>query len=35
MSESTESNRQVIRAAFEAWESSAAPITDVFAPDLR
>jgi ketosteroid isomerase-like protein len=35
MSESTESNRQVIRAAFEAWQSGTAAITDVFAPDMR
>src|SRR3954468_14739673 len=30
----TESNRQAIREAFEAWQGGTAPITDVFAPDM-
>jgi ketosteroid isomerase-like protein len=30
----TEANRRTIRAAFEAWQSGTAPITDVFAPDM-
>jgi uncharacterized protein len=34
MSDATESNRQTIRDAFEAWQAGTAPITDVFAPDM-
>ncbi len=34
MSDATESNRHVIRAAFEAWQAGTAPITDVFAADM-
>ena len=34
MTDLTESNRQTIRDAFEAWQSGTAPITDVFAPDM-
>src|SRR3954468_1883104 len=30
----TESNRQAIREAFEAWQAGTAPITDVFAADM-
>ena len=30
----TEANRETIRAAFEAWQAGAAPITDVFAPEM-
>jgi ketosteroid isomerase-like protein len=30
----TEANRATIRNAFEAWRDGAAPITDVFAPDM-
>src|SRR3954466_16296869 len=30
----TESNRQAIREAFEAWQAGTPPITDVFAPDM-
>jgi ketosteroid isomerase-like protein len=33
--ERTEVNRTTIRAAFEAWQQGSAPITDVFAPDMR
>jgi hypothetical protein len=31
---SSDDNRQVIRAAFEAWQAGTAPITDVFAEDM-
>jgi ketosteroid isomerase-like protein len=31
---STESNRETIRAAFEAWQEGTAPIADVFAPEM-
>ncbi len=34
MTDATESNRHVIRAAFEAWQAGTAPITDVFAADM-
>jgi uncharacterized protein len=34
MSDATESNRQTIRDAFEAWQAGTAPITDVFATDM-
>ena len=34
MTDATESNRQTIRDAFEAWQAGTAPITDVFAPDM-
>jgi ketosteroid isomerase-like protein len=34
MTEATESNREVIRAAFESWQAGTAPITDVFAADM-
>ena len=34
MTDEAESNRRVIREAFEAWQSGTAPITDVFAPDM-
>jgi ketosteroid isomerase-like protein len=30
----TETNREIIRRAFEAWRDGTAPITDVFAPDM-
>jgi ketosteroid isomerase-like protein len=30
----TETNRQTIRQAFDAWRDGTAPITDVFAPDM-
>jgi uncharacterized protein len=30
----TESNRDIIRQAFDAWRRGASPITDVFAPDM-
>jgi uncharacterized protein len=30
----TESNRGIIRQAFDAWRQGAGPITDVFAPDM-
>ncbi len=30
----TEANREIIRAAFEAWRDGTAPIADVFAPDM-
>jgi ketosteroid isomerase-like protein len=30
----TESNREVIRRGFEAWQAGTGPITDVFAPDM-
>jgi uncharacterized protein len=33
-SDATESNRQTIREAFEAWQAGTGPITDVFAPDM-
>ncbi len=29
-----EANRSTVRAAFEAWKSGSAPITDVFAPEM-
>jgi ketosteroid isomerase-like protein len=32
--DSTEANRQTVRAAFEAWQRGEAPITDVFAPEM-
>jgi ketosteroid isomerase-like protein len=34
MSDATEFNRRVIRAAFEAWQAGSGAIADVFAPDL-
>jgi uncharacterized protein len=34
VTDATESNRHVIRAAFEAWQAGTAPITDVFAADM-
>jgi ketosteroid isomerase-like protein len=34
MNSSTEDNRQIIRAAFEAWQAGTTPITDVFAADM-
>jgi ketosteroid isomerase-like protein len=34
MTDATESNRQIIGAAFDAWQAGTAPITDVFAPDM-
>jgi ketosteroid isomerase-like protein len=34
MSSSTETNRQTIQKAFEAWQAGTAPITDVFAVDM-
>jgi ketosteroid isomerase-like protein len=34
MSSETEDNRQLIRAAFEAWQAGTAPIADVFAEDM-
>ena len=34
MTDATESNRHVIRAAFEAWQAGTAPIADVFAADM-
>jgi ketosteroid isomerase-like protein len=34
MTDATESNRHIIRAAFDAWQAGTAPITDVFAPDM-
>jgi ketosteroid isomerase-like protein len=30
----TETNREIIRRAFDAWRRGAAPITDVFAPEM-
>jgi uncharacterized protein len=30
----TEANREIIRAAFEAWREGTAPIADVFAPEM-
>jgi ketosteroid isomerase-like protein len=30
----TERNRQAVQAAFTAWQDGAAPITDLFAPDM-
>lgn len=30
----TESNREIIRQAFEAWRQGTSPITDVFAPGM-
>jgi ketosteroid isomerase-like protein len=30
----TESNRGIVRQAFDAWRQGAGPITDVFAPDM-
>jgi uncharacterized protein len=30
----TETNREIIRAAFAAWSQGTAPITDVFAPGM-
>ena len=30
----TESNREIIRAAFEAWQEGTTPIADVFAPEM-
>jgi uncharacterized protein len=30
----TESSRETVRRAFEAWRSGTAPITDVFAPEM-
>jgi uncharacterized protein len=30
----TETNRDIIRRAFEAWRDGSGPITDVFAPDM-
>ena len=30
----TESNRQTIRRAFDAWRAGTGPITDVFAPEM-
>jgi len=30
----TEANREIIRAAFEAWREGTAPIADVFAPGM-
>jgi ketosteroid isomerase-like protein len=30
----TETNRAIIRLAFDAWTQGTAPITDVFAPDM-
>jgi uncharacterized protein len=32
--EHTESNRETIRRAFEAWQEGSSPITDVFAPEM-
>jgi uncharacterized protein len=34
MTEATESNREVIRAAFGPWRAGTAPTTDVFAADV-
>jgi ketosteroid isomerase-like protein len=34
MTDATESNRRVIRDAFEAWQAGTGAITDVFAPDM-
>jgi ketosteroid isomerase-like protein len=34
MSSATETNRQTIQQAFEAWQAGTAPITDVFAVDM-
>ena len=34
MSSSTETNRQTIQQAFEAWQAGTAPITDLFAVDM-
>jgi ketosteroid isomerase-like protein len=34
VSDVTESNRQIIRDAFERWQAGTAPIADVFAPDM-
>jgi ketosteroid isomerase-like protein len=34
VSSSTETNRQTIQQAFEAWQAGTAPITDVFAVDM-
>jgi uncharacterized protein len=33
-STATEFNREIIRRAFEAWQTNTAPITDVFADDM-
>jgi ketosteroid isomerase-like protein len=32
--EQTEANREVVRAAFDAWRAGTAPISDIFATDL-
>jgi ketosteroid isomerase-like protein len=34
MSDAEESNRQIIREAFEAWRDGSGAIADVFAPDI-
>jgi ketosteroid isomerase-like protein len=34
MSDAEESNRQIIREAFEAWRDGSGAIADVFAPDM-
>ncbi len=34
MTGDTETNREIVRRAFEAWQQGTAPISDVFAPDM-